>query len=493
MTLSVMPDTRAELPTLLEPVPVGRHGGATWLARHPAWPLTLLLAGIPLWWALGFGDYIFILLAIPMAARLYAWSAQGNRAIRVPPGFGLWLLFLLCVLASVATLHETAPGTLVSPVSNRIISYAVRGAGYLAVTVILLFAGNLTERELSRQRLAWLLGLVAVYTAVGGLAGILAPNLHFTAPLAAIVPGRLSSNNLVLQAQLHPALSQIQSILGQPRGRPDAPFAYTNNWGNALAILLPWLVVGVVAAGDPQAAADRRGDPHDRDRPGRLLAQPRAVDRPDRRLCATWPCGWPPGASWPCSARFSLRLAVAVVVVSATPLQSIINQRLSTTGSVDRRGSLAVDAVNAAVAAPLIGYGDTRHPQGSIQSVTVGRSASCPACGGGTIGANGQLWLLLICDGFLGTALYLAFFAYGIWRYRRDRTPYGMAAVLVLVLSFVFMIAYDAAGAPLVITMLAYAMLWRNDRAMRESQITAAHDAGAAAPMPALPPRRAGG
>ena len=78
------------------PGPAGRAPPrASWLARHPAWPLTLLLAGMPVWWALGLGDYMFILLAIPMAARLYAWSAQGNRPIRVPPGFGLWLLFLL--------------------------------------------------------------------------------------------------------------------------------------------------------------------------------------------------------------------------------------------------------------------------------------------------------------------------------------------------------------------------------------------------------------
>jgi hypothetical protein len=492
MTQSVEFDTRAELPSLLEPVAGGRPGRGRWLARHPAWPLTLLLAGIPLWWALGFGEYVFILLAIPMAARLYAWSAQGNRTVRVPPGFGLWLLFLLCVLASAATLAETAPGTLASPVSNRIISYSVRGAGYLAVTVIVLFAGNLTERELSRQRLAWLLGLVAVYTTVGGLAGVILPNLHFTSPLAAIVPNRLSSNNLVLQAQLHPALSQIQGILGEPRGRPDAPFVYTNNWGNALAILLPWLLVGWWLLGTrrqrliatvslaivivPIVYSLNRG---------LWIGLVVALCYLALRLAAR--------GKLAVLGALLAALAVAVVVVSATPLSGVISQRLSTTGSVDRRGSLAVDAVTAAVASPLVGYGDTRHPQGSIQSVTVGRSANCPACGGGTIGANGQLWLLLICDGFLGTALYLSFFLYGCWHYRRDRTAYGMAGVLVLLLSFVFMIAYDAQGAPLAITMLAYAMLWRNERAMRQPQVTAARDANAGAPMVARQPRRASG
>ena len=122
-------------------------------------------------------------------------------------------------------------------------------------------------------------------------------------------------------------------------------------------------------------------------------------------------------------------------------------------------------AVQDAIASPLVGFGDTRHQQGSVQSVAVGRSANCPSCGNGTIGGNGQLWMLLICDGFLGTAVYLSFFGYGCWRYRQDTTPYGVAGVLVLLLTFVFMIAYNATGAPLGFTMLAYAMLWRNDQA----------------------------
>ena len=98
------------------------------------------------------------------------------------------------------------------------------------------------------------------------------------------------------------------------------------------------------------------------------------------------------------------------------------------------------------MASPLVGYGDTRHQQGSVQSVTVGRSAKCPTCGNGTIGGNGQLWLLLICNGFLGAALYLSFFAYGVWRYWRDTTPYGLAGVLVLLLMFIFMFSYTATG-----------------------------------------------
>jgi hypothetical protein len=44
-----------------------------------------------------------------------------------------------------------------------------------------------------------------------------------------------------------------------------------------------------------------------------------------------------------------------------------------------------------------------------------------------------------------------------------------VAGVLVLLLTFVFMIAYDAVGAPLAITMLSYALLWRNGAARRQA------------------------
>lgn len=74
---------------------------------------------------------------------------------------------------------------------------------------------------------------------------------------------------------------------------------------------------------------------------------------------------------------------------------------------------------------------------------------------------------------------YAGFFAFGIWRYRRDPTPYGMAGVLVLVLGFVFMPVYDAIGPPLTFTMLAYALLWKNERERRQAFIEASGPAAA--------------
>jgi hypothetical protein len=476
---------RPEVPGSLEPVrpePVR----ASWLARHPAWPVTALLAGFPLWWALGFGDYIWILLAVPMAARLYAWGASGNRKIRVPPGFALWLLFLLVVVMGVATISAIAPGTLASPVSNRVISYGVRTVGYLAATAMLLFVGNLTERELPRKRLAWLLGLVGLYTIAGGLLGVFFSHLHFTAPLAAIVPRRLQVGNQVLQAQLHPAFAQLQSVLGTS-GRPDAPFAYTNNWGNCLALLLPWLIAqwwchgtrrqrliaaaGLTIAMVPIIYSLNRG---------LWIALIFAAVYIAVRLAATGRLAVLGG--------LIAGLVIVGVLIGATPLQGMISARLANGASDSRRGSLAVTATQDAVASPLVGFGDTRHQQGSVQSVTVGRSAKCPTCGNGTIGGNGQLWLLFVCNGFLGAALYLGFFAHGVGRYWRDRSPYGLAGVLVVLLMFIFMFSYTATGAPLGFLMLSYAMLWRNARAQRQQAAAAQAegDAGHPAAGPAL-------
>jgi hypothetical protein len=55
------------------------------------------------------------------------------------------------------------------------------------------------------------------------------------------------------------------------------------------------------------------------------------------------------------------------------------------------------------------------------------------------------------------------------------------------------MIAYDAAGAPLGFTMLAYALLWRNAQAMRQQQAGPALNGGAAPPLAALPSGRVRG
>ncbi len=433
----------------------------SWLARHPAWPIVALLAGYPLWWALGVADFMFPLLAVPMAVRMFAWRAHG-RAIRLPPGFGLWLLFLLWVMAGAVTLSLTAPGTVDSAVSHRIVSFLNRGTQYAGVTVLLLYAGNLTRQELSRQRLAWLLGLLAIYATAGGVLGMLDPGLQFSSPALALMPGSLQSN-VQIQAMMHPGLSQIQTVLGAPEGRPKAPFDYTNTWGNCLALLLPWLLAAWCAQGTRRqrwigacvAVISVAPIIYSLNR-GVWLALGVAGVYLTVRLAAR---GRVALLGVVCTAMILLTLAIVT-----TPLQQVIALRFQHQKSNSLRSSLSVVAVEDGLASPIIGYGDTRQQIGGPQSIAVGPTASCRNCGQVPVGSNGQLWLLLICNGIVGAGLYLLFFARALWRYRRDMTPYGLAGSLAVLMSFVFMISYDAVGAPLAITMLSVALLWRDDR-----------------------------
>jgi hypothetical protein len=468
-------------PPVAEPQVPGRTVRArrgSWFARDAAWPIVALLAGWPLWWCLGLGDYIPILFAIPMIRRMWRWRVSRERTIKLPPGFKIWTLFLIVTVFSVATISLTAPDSVASPTGSRVISWVLRTGVYFAVTVLLVFAGNLTEKELPRRRLAWLLGLVGIYTAIGGILGVADPHFQFTSPTAYLLPRSLQNNNGLLAMMLHPGFSQVQNILGYAVGRPRAPFDYTNMWGNVLAITLPWLIVAWWCYGNRK---ERRN----------LLivlalALVPVVYSLDRGL---W-VGLGISILY-VAVRFALRgklamlaglfgvLALVAVVVAASPLQSLISQRLSHGKSNAVRSSLSGLALDVAAASPIIGYGDTRHELGSTNSIVVGKTAKCHSCGSRDIGGNGQLWMLLITSGFVGAALYCSFFLYGIWRYWRDPTPYGLVGVLVLILGFPFMIVYIAVGPPLAFTMLAYALLWKNDRVLNQEAEEAAAESAA--------------
>jgi hypothetical protein len=437
-----------------------RTGRFRALARGPAWPVSFLLVGYPIWWALGIADFMWLILAVPMIARMVAWRTRGGRPIRVPPGFGLWLVFLVIMVAGIAAITLVAPGTVPSLVSRRVLSYANRTTGYFGITVLLLYAGNLTERELPRRTLTWMLGLVGVFTVIGGVAGMVLPHLQFSSPFLLVLPKSVQANAFV-QASTHPALTQVQNVLGTPGGRPKAPFDYTNTWSDCLTILLPFLLVWgwlgrrrqrlfalcvtVVAMGPLLYSLNR----------GAWIGVLLSVGYLAIRLAARGKVALLGG--------LFAGLALAAMLVAFTPLSSVVTGRIHNGKSNDLRSHLDALAITDGLASPIVGFGDTRQEQGSPASIAVGPSAKCPTCGQLAVGSTGQLWLLLVTDGIAGAFFYLAFFAYGAWRFWRDPSPYGLAGVLVLLLSFWYMLSYDATGAPLGFTVLAYALLWKND------------------------------
>ncbi|UYM06556.1 O-antigen ligase family protein [Solicola gregarius] len=432
----------------------GRHRLSRGL--RPGWQIGLLTAGVPIWWALGIMDLVLPVLAAPLA-----WQLR-RRAVRVPPGFWLWMVFLVWVAASGAMLNYQVPDTIGSEGIGHYISFGVRLLQYLAVTVVLLYVGNATEKELPRARLIRWMAWLAVSTVALGVAAMLFPTFEFETLMTRLLPDALAAGGDTAR------LAQVQDIIGDPEPRPAAPFAYTNAWGNALSLCLIWAVMawGVLGSLGKRVLLVCL----------LLIAAVPIVHSLNR---AVW-MGLMLALVY-VVARLAMRgrllvgfvsllvASVAAVAFVVSPLSTLVSERLENPHSNDIRAALADASWDAAEASPIIGAGSTRLTVGSETSIAIGASPDCPKCGNRVIGSTGQFWLLLIAQGFVGAALYLGFLLRIAWFGRHDNSPLGIAATLVLLLQVFYAFFYSALTVPLTIAMISAGLLWRNDRLRRES------------------------
>jgi hypothetical protein len=430
----------------------------------PAWPVAGLLALYPLWWALGLGVLVFPIMAMPMLVLLVRRRAAG-RPLLLPPGFLWWLLFLTAAVISVGALGADPSGTVAEHASARLVAVLYKLGMYVALTVLLVYAGNLTEAELSRRRLVRLLGLLFVVTVAGGLLGVVAGNFQFTSPFEWLLPAGIRDKGFV-QSLVHPYAAQMMDLVGGEKPRPAAPWGYTNTWGNNFCLLVGWLVVAARSARPARKALATLA---------LVVSIVPAVLSLNRGL---WVgvgllIGYVAvryvlaGKLWIIGAGTVAGVALVVALV-ASPLGDVVNARLDNGKSNGVRSFLIDRALEGFVDSPVIGYGGTRNTIGGRQSIAVGESAGCERCGNFTVGGNGQLWQLLYSHGAAGTVGYLGFFAYGLWRFRRDRSAIGIAGSAAIVSSFSAMLWYNSLVTPLAFMFLAYALLWRNDTAGSE-------------------------
>lgn len=428
------------------------------LLTGPGAALTWLLLFFPLWWVLGLGGLIFYLAAIPMTVSLVR-----RRHIEVPPMFGFWLAFCLVVLVSMSALNLDPANTVAEDWWGRVPGAAYRAAGYLCVTVITLYAVNLTEREYPRRLLVNLLAWTAVVTVAGGLLGTYWGHLEFTSPVEVLLPPEVAADGFV-KSLVHPQAAQVMDFLGYEAPRPAAPWGYTNTWGNVLAIIVGWVVVaafcfpirwgwrfGAVAllavAVIPTVESMNRGVWFN-------LALGAAIVAVRMTLIGkVWILG-----------VLGLAGAIGLGLVLVTPLSTTVMARLDNPHSDDGRGFATSTAMEAIGESPILGFGSTRKAIGSGDSIAVGPTHDCPRCGGRTLGGNGQLWQVLFAHGLAGAVTYIGFFCAVLWRFRRDHSAIGIVGSVVMVLSLTSMFYYNALVAPAVFTMLVYALLWRNER-----------------------------
>lgn len=422
------------------------------LVLPEGWPLYAFVALFPLWWLLGISSPLTVFVAIPMA-----WTLR-HRRLAVPPGFGLWLLFLVWVVASSAGLFSDAPGTLHRGAVSLLPAYIFRLASYVSATIVLLYVCNASGRFLTPAKLLLLQVVFFVELLIFGLLALALPSASFTAPLAKILPASVASSPFFQQGTKL-TLAQVQDVLGHTSPRPAAPFPYSNTWGEVITLVLVWTIAWAALGGQrrrafvavallvtlvPTVASLNRG---------MWVGMGVAVLYVAYRLARQ-------GRIMPL-VGLAVALAIGVGAVLASPLATTIQERLDHGHSNRARSSISQAAVTGALAQPVLGYGSTRDIAGSAQTITVGRDAGCPQCGNAAIGGAGHLWLVLFAQGFPGVLLYVGFFLRTIWAYRRDPSPVAIAGSTVMLLGLVFSLVYGHVGMPLMLYMLAAGLMWR--------------------------------
>ncbi|WP_341925808.1 hypothetical protein [Nocardioides psychrotolerans] len=432
-------------------------------ARRPGswpahWPLTALFVGFPLWWALGIDSLLPLLLAVPMAAQLWR-----RRSLRLPAGFGFWCLFLVWVVMGVVLLWADAPGAVPGGDSSRLLLFAYRIAWYAACTVVLLWVTNLRRSDLPDEHVRRLVAWMFVVATAGGLLGLLAPSFSFTSALELLLPTSIRSNQFVASL-VHPEAADVQLVLGYPETRPKAPFPFTNTWGSMLSLSLVFV-----------AALDLRRRHVTRALLAlvALTALVPVVYSLNRGLWASLALGLL-GVVVLRVLRghraMALGLVVAIafgaVALLASPLGDLYQGRLENGHSNDRRGQLLSVTTEAVTqGSPVLGFGSTRDVQGSFASITGASTPDCPACGVPPMGTQGQLWLVLFSQGWLGLAFFLGFVALALSRTWRCRTTNETVCLFVLGFFIVQLPIYDTLGLPLYVTMIAIGLVAREQAA----------------------------
>jgi O-antigen ligase len=421
---------------------------------RPGWPLAALLCLYPVWWLLGVGEFAFILFAIPMVTHLLR-----HRPIRIPPAFGIWLLFLAWNVLCLVMLPFAAPETTAGSTLGRTISIVLRLIEFGAVTIMALYVINLSERTVSQDRIMRWLSILFLVTVAGGFFGLIAPHFEFTSPVERVLPTSFTTN-VYVHALVHPQAAQVQNVLGYSSPRPAAPWGYTNYWGNNISILMVFFAIYLW-----HAASTRR----------RIalmiilaLALVPIVYSLNRGLwlglilCVLFViCSMAARGNMRGVAAAVILVPIAAIAFVLTPLHNVVSQRASHGGSNEVRTFLDAQAIKGALDSPILGWGGNRKSIGSGQSIAIGPSQQCPNCGGQGIGSTGEFFQIIFSEGFVGIGLYFGFFLATVWRLRRDRSSVAAGARLVCLLAVFFSFFYNSLPAATGLTMLVIGLAWR--------------------------------
>ncbi len=420
--------------------------GGRRLRQLPAhWPITLCIGLFPLWWALGLGAFIWPLFALPLALRMLV----RRRRIEVPIGFGAWLLYLGFVVLSFTQLDHS--GALP-------FAYLWRLANFGSCTIFMLAICEADEEEIPTDWVVRLLAWLWIVTLVGGWLGVLVPDGGLPSLSEKALPAGIAGNEFV-QELVRPQFAQVQEVLGYPLGRPKAPYIYTNDWGSAYALLLPFFFLAWLQAAD----ARRRSW-------GYLLLTASLVPvfiSLNRGLWLSLGVALVYAASrsgelarMARKALFTL-VTIGMLLIVFTPVGAVVEGRAENDHSSAGRSLLYSEAFRITLERPILGYGGPQPYEGNKIIPMVG--------------TQGMFWTVLVSTGYVGLAVLLTAWIRWIWETRAG-PPVTFWCHVVLIIGLVQIFVYDMVPVSLHIVFIAAALGFRaaRERAALGSAATAA-------------------
>jgi polysaccharide biosynthesis protein PslJ len=401
------------------------------------WYLCAVFGAVPVWWALGVGTFVWPILALPLLLALLV-----HPDARLPRGFGVWLLFLGWTAVSATQIAN----------QERALAFAYRASLYLAATVLFLYIFNRPPSVLPTRRVIKAMGFLFGVVVAGGFAGLLLPDVSFTAPIERLIPPTLAGSKFVQDTVQVEFAGRLLSDLANTPPRPAAPFTYANEWGANFVLLLPFALAAreyvqsrfrrrvftafIVSSIIPVVLSGNRGAWLALAVAAAYLGLRFALLRRMRALVAV----------------IALISVVGIVLV-ATPLGGLAGARLDDPRALssDRfRANNYRQSLEKAQESPLVGFG------APVRSAT---RPDEPA-----IGTHGQILGILVAHGFPGLALFLGWLAYTLWRLSRGGSRTAFWAHLVVLLAMVEMLYYELLPLGFLIVMVAAGLGWREVR-----------------------------
>jgi len=399
---------------------------------HPALPF-YFCALLPVFWVIGLGYFTFAIAGAAMGVGLLLM-----RPIRVPKGFGLWLLFIGWMLISALTLDQTV---------NRYLSFTVRAVIYLGATTTFLYIYNIPKRYLPTARVLGVLGGIFLFVAiVGGYVGLIVGEVRYNSPFSQALPASIRTNEFANNV-FRPPFAQTQDFLGFPINRPAFPFSFTNDWAASLA---PLIFAAIAAAGHLQR--------------GRRLVVPIALLAVVPMAISANRALWMTivlAVIYVVARRASagqLLLAVRVLLVTVfaaalilvSPLGEIVSARATSEHSVESRGDIYTDVLERVPDSPLLGFGA---PLANPQPFR-------PA-----IGTHGAFWTSLFSQGIPGAIFYMGFWiSMTVTTGRNVRNQEHLLLHLAIATSLPTAFFYDHLPAALPVMMICAALVLRDRR-----------------------------